>query len=294
MKTEGKLFTALRNSALYLEYERAFNDATGLPVALRPAESWQLPLHGCRNENPFCALMAAKSKSCAACLQVQQQLTESQDGAPQSVTCPAGLCDVAIPVKMGEKLIGFLQSGQVFKTPPDDRQFDHTAKLAAQWGIETDVKRLRQAYFAGRVLNGPQLDATIALLKIFAQHLSIVGNQFVMQSANAEPPFIKRSREFIEANHAQELSLGQVAKAVHASSFYFCKMFKKFTGLNFTDYVSRVRIEKAKNLLLNPNLRVSEIAYEVGFQSLTHFNRVFKRVTGMAPTEYRGQLPSSA
>ena len=45
-------------------------------------------------------------------------------------------------------------------------------------------------------------------------------------------------------------------------------MFKKVTGLNFTDYVSRIRIEKAKNLLLNPNLRISEIAYEVGFQSL--------------------------
>ena len=65
---------------------------------------------------------------------------------------------------------------------------------------------------------------------------------------------------------------------------------KKVTGINFTDYVSRTRIENAKNLLLNPNLRVSEIAYEVGFQSLTHFNRVFKKVIGQSPTEYRGQL----
>ena len=63
---------------------------------------------------------------------------------------------------------------------------------------------------------------------------------------------------------------------MNTSTFYFCKLFKRSTGLNFTDYVSRVRIEKAKNLLLNPNLRVSEIAYEIGFQSLTHFNRVFK------------------
>ena len=49
-------------------------------------------------------------------------------------------------------------------------------------------------------------------------------------------------------------------------------------------------IEKAKNLLLNPNLRVSEIAFEVGFQSLTHFNRVFKKLLGQSPTEYRAQL----
>ena len=65
---------------------------------------------------------------------------------------------------------------------------------------------------------------------------------------------------------------------------------EKATGLNFTDYVSRVRIEKAKNLLLNPHLRVSEIAYEVGFQSLTHFNRVFKKIIGQSPTNYRTQL----
>ena len=51
-----------------------------------------------------------------------------------------------------------------------------------------------------------------------------------------------------------------VAKAVNMSTFYFCKMFKKATGLNFTDYVSRVRVEKARNLLLNRNLRISEIA----------------------------------
>ena len=84
--------------------------------------------------------------------------------------------------------------------------------------------------------------------------------------------------------------MGHVAKACNTSTFYFCKMFKKITGLNFTDYLSRVRIEKSKDLLLNPNLRVSEIAFEVGFQSLTHFNRVFKRILGQSPTDYRAQL----
>ena len=70
-----------------------------------------------------------------------------------------------------------------------------------------------------------------------------------------------------------------------------------FTTLNYAlrfwrwqRYLSRVRIEKSKNLLLNPNLRVSEIAFEVGFQSLTHFNRVFKKVLGQTPTDYRAQL----
>jgi AraC-like DNA-binding protein len=74
---------------------------------------------------------------------------------------------------------------------------------------------------------------------------------------------------------------------MHVSTFYFCKMFKKATGLTFTDYLSRVRVEKAKALLLNPHLRISEIAYDVGFQSLTHFNRMFRKIVGQSPTVYR-------
>jgi AraC-like DNA-binding protein len=83
------------------------------------------------------------------------------------------------------------------------------------------------------------------------------------------------------------LSLPQVAQFAYASPFYFCKLFKRATGLTFTNFLSCVRIERSKNLLINPQLRVSEIAYEVGFQSLTHFNRVFQKLLGQSPTEYR-------
>jgi len=130
----------------------------------------------------------------------------------------------------------------------------------------------------------------VKLLSIFAEHLSTLSNRLIVQQENAEPPVITRAKEYIQEHHTEELSLSQVAKAVNTSTFYFCKIFKKLTGVNFTDYVSRIRIEKSKNLLLNPNLRVSEIAFEVGFQSLTHFNRVFKKILGQSPTEYRAQL----
>ena len=78
---------------------------------------------------------------------------------------------------------------------------------------------------------------------------------------------------------------------MNTTTYYFCKIFKKANGLTFTDYLSRVQITKAKNLRLNPNLRVGEIAYEVGLQSLTHFNRVFRKLTGQSPSHYRDGLP---
>jgi AraC-like DNA-binding protein/ligand-binding sensor protein len=284
------LIEALAGSKIYQDYERAFSEATGLPVTLRPVESWQLPLHGKRFENPFCALLAGKSRACAACLQTQQQLSDTAGHEPQTVTCPAGLCDIAVPVRMGGQLIGFLTTGQVFCKKPTEAQFNRTTRLLADWGLQTDMDKLRAAYFDTRVLSARQHESIVKLLAIFAEHLSMVSNQIVVREQNAEPPVITHAKKFIAEHQGEELSLEQVARAVNTSKFYFCKMFKKATGINYTDYLARVRTERAKNLLLNPNLRVSEIAYEVGFQSLTHFNRVFKRILGRSPTDYRGQL----
>jgi AraC-like DNA-binding protein len=290
MNDNKTLIEALAHSKIYQDYERAFSEATGLPVALRPVDSWQLPHHGKRGENPFCGLIAQKSRSCAACLQVQQKLSETATHEPQSVTCQLGLCDTAVPVRMGDRLIGFLQTGQVFPRKPTEAQYNRVVKLVAEWGLQVDQSTLREAYFSSRVLSAKQHESIVKLLAIFAQHLAMVTNQVVVRQENSEPPVIARAKHFINEHQSEDLSLGQVARAVNTSTFYFCKMFKKVTGINFTDYLSRVRIEKAKNLLLNPNLRISEIAYEVGFQSLTHFNRVFKKIIGESPTGYRVHL----
>jgi AraC-like DNA-binding protein len=284
------LVEALVASKIYQEYERAFSDTTGLPVALRPVESWQLPHHGKRNESPFCHLMAQKSRACGTCLQVQESLAEKATEEPQTMVCPIGMCDTAVPVRLGDRLIGFLQTGQVFRKKPSLAQFDRAARLVGEWGVEVEREKLKEAYYSTRVVSQKQHDAVVKLLNIFSQHLAMLSNQVVVQHDNAEPPVITRAKEYIHEHQTEELSLGQVARAVNTSTFYFCKMFKKVTGINFTDYLSRVRIEKSKNLLLNPNLRVSEIAFEVGFQSLTHFNRVFKKILGQSPTEYRAQL----
>ncbi|MGA2544019.1 MAG: helix-turn-helix domain-containing protein [Verrucomicrobiota bacterium] len=287
------LVQSLTHSRIYQDYERAFSETTGLPVSLRPVESWQLPHRGKRHENPFCAMMSAKSRSCAACLRLQQRLSDHAQQEPQTLTCELGLSDTAVPIRTGERLVGFLQTGQIFRKRPTETQFKHTSRLVSDWGMGIEADRLKRAYFGTKVLSSRQHDGVVKLLWIFAQHISMVSNQILVQRENTEPPAITRARQFIHENQAEDLSLGQVAKAVNTSIFYFCKMFKKSTGLNFTDYVSRIRVEKAKNLLLNRNLRVSEIAYEVGFQSLTHFNRVFKKIMGQSPTEYRGQLVSA-
>ena len=131
------------------------------------------------------------------------------------------------------------------------------------------------------------------LLTIFAQHLSSLSTQLMVSSEQTDSPAVTKARVYIKEHQDEEISLNQVAHAVNMSSFYFCKTFKKSTGLTLTDYVARVRIEKVKNLLLNPHKRISEAAFETGFQSLSQFNRVFRKITGEAPTTYRARVVTS-
>jgi AraC-like DNA-binding protein/ligand-binding sensor protein len=293
MNVNGTLIDTLANSSFYSDYAKAYTEATGLPVTLRPVETWQLPLHGKRKENSFCALMASKSRTCAACLRMQEKLSQGAMEHPCTMTCAYGLCETAVPVRLGDETLGFLQTGQVLLQKPTDARFARVAKRVEKLDSHSDVKELKQAYFNTPVLSQAKLDSVTNLLSIFADHLSIKSNQIAVQKANAEPPVIARAKQFILDHLAEELSLGRVASAVHTSIFYFCKLFRKVTGITFTEFVSRARTEKAKNLLLNPNLRVSEIAFEVGFQSLTHFNRTFKGIVGESPTEYRTRLPKT-
>jgi len=218
------VITAMINSKIYQDYEKAFSEATGMPVSLRPADSTQWP-------------------------QASRQH------------------DMAVPVRLGNRLIGFLETGE-------------------GWGMEN--AKADEIFFGTSPAR--QHESVVKLLGIFAQHLSMLSQQVVPPQQNSESPAIARAKAYIHEHQGEDISLGQVARAVNTSTFYFCKLFKKVTGINFTDYLSRLRIEKAKSLLLNPNLRVSEIAFEVGFQSLTHFNRVFKKLLGQSPTEYRAQL----
>ncbi len=284
------LVAQLRRSQVLRDYEKAFRDTTGLPITLRPVESFDLPHRGDPKESPFCALMTRSNQSCAACLQFQRKVEVSARLQPKTLRCFAGLCDSAVPVRVGENLIAFLQTGQVLIDAPSPARFARAARQLVRWGAQVDLRQLEEAYFQTRVVTRKQYESMLRLLTIFAQHLSTLSNQLLVQGSVAEAPAISRARALIAERHTEELTLTSIASAVNMSAFYFCKMFKKATGMTFTDYLARIRVEKVKNLLLNPHLRASEAAYEVGFQSLSQFNRVFRRVAGESTTSYRHRV----
>jgi len=290
MRANGKLIETLARSEMFQNYERAYAEATGMPMTLRPVETWQLPFRGRRNENAFCALMAEKSHTCAACLQLQGKLAQDAMNEPATRTCAYGLCETAVPVKLGPQTIAYLQTGQVMREAPTETSFQRAVEQARTLGVEIGNEPTKRAYFGTPVASQGKLDSVSNLLAIFADHLAMKSNQLVVQAESLEPPIIAKAKQFVRDHYTEDLSLGQVASAVNTSVFHFCKLFRKWSAVTFTEFVSRTRVEKAKNLLLNPNLRSSEIAFAVGFQSLTHFNRMFKQIAGETPTDFRGRL----
>ena len=105
----------------------------------------------------------------------------------------------------------------------------------------------------------------------------------------AEPGEIWKTRKFIEEHSDEKLSLSTVAKAVNIHPNYLSERFKQITGMKFVEYVASTRFQRARELLHNGDISISEIAFAAGFQSLSQFNRVFKRLSGKSPTQYRAK-----
>ena len=286
-----QLVAMLRRSRLFRDYETVFTKATGLPLTLRPLEYWQLAHHGKKNENPFCALLAERPATLAVCLKAHDDMIKHTDGIPHSVTCPFGLTETAIPVKLGPEIIGYLRIGQVLRHMPAKSDATKVSRELERCGLRF-TREIRKAWEKNPLILPDKYNAIVRLLTFFADQLSALSNQLMMEKNNAEPPVVLKAREYIGKHKTEDLSLANVAKAAGASVFHFCKVFHKATGLKFTDYVGRVRLEEARTRLLNPNQRISEIAYDVGFQSLTQFNRTFKRVFKQSPTKFRARLSS--
>jgi AraC-like DNA-binding protein/ligand-binding sensor protein len=279
----------LRRSRLFRDYEGVFTKATGLALALRPLDYWQLEHQGKKHENPFCRMLAEHPKSLAVCLEAHQEMIDHTGELPHTVTCPFGLTETAVPVKLGTKIIGYLRIGQVLRHMPAKADTTKVSRALEKCGIKFNGA-IRNSWEKNPLIPPDKYNAIVRLLAFFAEQLSALSNQLVLERQNTEPPLVQKAREYIDKHKMERLSLSAVAKAAGASVFHFCKVFRKSTGLKFTDYVARVRLEDARTQLLNPNRRISEVAYDVGFQSLTQFNRMFKRVFGESPTEFRAGL----
>jgi YesN/AraC family two-component response regulator len=103
-------------------------------------------------------------------------------------------------------------------------------------------------------------------------------------------PNIEKGLVFMQDHFAEAITLADVAREAGLSRFHFCRLFHHETGLPFHEYLHHLRVTHAKALLANHRLSVTEVAYTVGFNDLSHFDRTFRRKVGRSPSEYRRSM----
>lgn len=287
---ERTLFEKLRRSELFVTYQNAFRNATGLPLRLvdNQTGNWCLDDESA-NRSAFCEKLNLCKAACNACVDVNQRLmTEAEVRGPSTCHCFAGMAATAVPVRHDSKLLGFLKTGQVFSSVPTPETFDEISKLLGRQGISPkDMESLKAAYLQTRAVEPTRYQSMVFLLATFADQLGKHAEKIALATEGAEPTAVARARKFIESSLADPLPLSLVARHAGLSESHFCRIFKEFTGLTLTDYINRRRIEWAKAELLKPEVRISEIGFQVGYQSLSQFNRSFFRFVGSSPTEFR-------
>ncbi len=242
----------LAESELFKNYQHAFHTLTGLPLNLN------------------------------AC--------EELDGNT-TVEDVRGVKSTMVPVRVGKNVVAALQTGGVRLQQATPETFAPVARqmLDENCSVE-EIHAARTEFESLRIMSEKRYTAALDILSSFALQMGESAHRFLFAHASREPDTIRRAKVYIHDHLAEAMTLDTVAKAVAVSPFHFCKIFKQATGFTFTDFVSHARIEKAKRLLMKPSARITDVAYDVGFQSLSHFNRCFRRIASESPTEYRARM----
>jgi len=111
---------------------------------------------------------------------------------------------------------------------------------------------------------------------------------------NLETDAARKIERFVRDHCHEDLSLETIARQVGLSPHYVSKIFKERTGVNYIDYLTECRVEKAKELMRDPSLSLKEIAIDVGYRDPNYFSKVFRKVCGLSPSEYRDRIAGNA
>lgn len=285
-------FKTLERSGIVRRFEEAFRVATGFVMKLQPATGAGEASPFGAHANPFCALMACSQESKAVCRKTFAKIRDeaAEKLVPAQSNCFAGFAHIAIPVISAGEHIATVYGGQLMLEKPTRQAYERIEHQLVRLGLGDHLAELEHAWFNTPVVSARQLEAIMYLLETFAARIAKYAATQALEAVDGEPAAVTRARKFIQERFAEPLTMPDAARCVQMSPSSFSRMLKKSLGLNFTEYLTRFRVEKSKSMLVNPAESVRQIAFQSGFDSISQFNRSFRRYEGMTPTEYRASL----
>jgi len=264
-----------------------FRTATGVPVefvgplgqrdeAVSPSVSW-----------PLCAALQKSPAGCRFCAGMTQEVLEGAAEQPFGRMCDAGMWEQAVPVRAGGQTYGWLLFGRHFTNRPDAAARNRIRHLLDRIGIPLAAATLEDLCDRTPVIAPEKHAAVIRMLESAARTLVASITDHLAPAGESMPTLVRRACHYAHQHLAHEMPMRDVARTCGVSVPHLCRVFHHATGLRFREYVGRLRVTRARDLLLGTDRPVTEIAFAVGFQTLSQFNRVYRKVHGCAPRDTR-------
>ncbi|HOC56932.1 MAG TPA: helix-turn-helix domain-containing protein [Verrucomicrobiota bacterium] len=291
----------------------AFSVLSGMAVKLVPLGTASHAPFLAGNAAPLCRLLCQDPRGAAACRQFMSQV-QCQGAVPspkggaarqfpvappanpratrtlRTHHCFAGLTEVAAPIMARGTLLATLLCGGVLRAAPTRKEFWRCWRRLRELGVRLDPQIARQAYWQTPIAPPARLRAARRLLAELAQRLGELAAQYIAAPRPTDPKCVACAKALVTQDPGHMPCARQAARKAQVTEPYFCRAFKAATGMTFSEYVARCHVDRARQLLHDPDLRVTEVAFAAGFQSIPHFNHTFKRYTGLSPKRYRASL----
>ena len=197
---------------------------------------------------------------------------------------------MAIPILIQGEHVATLSSGQVLPERPSAAGFTRMRRRF-RW-LDIPERRLRRAYDQAPWMSRERLSHVMLLLEIFSRQMCESAWRIRELEASLERPGVRKARALVEERFREpQLQLADAAACAELSIAHFSHLFHQETGITFTRHVQSRRVAEAKRMLAETDQTITEICFACGFNSLTHFNRVFRSREKCSPRQYRVGCP---
>ncbi len=273
-----------------LEFQRDFELLSGMKLSF--VNELGLGDDRRRDQLPLCAAMAASEAGRAMCARSRHALlaTANLGDHAACTVCDAGLNEAVIPLNISGIRAGYFMFCGSTPRHPSTHSTLKARHLLDKNGI--DLKDHDLAYLLSQtpVVAAEALGAFQRIVQLAAKQIALKVTDQLVDPEVSMPPSVKKACAYIRARAlVDDISLGEVARHCSVSEGHLSRMFHHSTGLTFREYLTQVRVERAKSLLTHSARSITEIAFESGFQSLSQFHRAFRKAYGVSPGEMRSQ-----
>lgn len=238
--------------------------------------------------SPICRVMQGSVAGRTMCGRLRQGLLLQAAVLPACMVCDAGLQEAAVPLRISGIPAGYFIFGGALPQPLARTSLQRARHLLSHHGVEIDEDQLRPLMAGSPMATPAHMQACQRIVHLAARQIALKLTDQLVDPEVALPPVVLKACGYIRARAlVEDVGLTAVARHCAVSEGHLSRVFHHATGLTFREYLTQVRVEHAKALIQHTGKGVAEIAYESGFQSLSQFHRVFRKIHGIAPGKLR-------